>query len=225
MGGLAIDLVLKNPRLLERLRRKTLNYQGWQVLIPVTKVVDGIPREIGEERIFQIKVDFDRLRSMLKGRPFLSDPRFPEKEALFGLAAAYRRADVTLDRVEGFTEQEEPLAGRGKPETLPSKTQTTIGWLPRHPEHAVGTDAPEERSDLTDNQDVWSLPHVISLPDFNAKPLNGEDLTGIKVKYEVQVEVGVWDPELKAYPVVIGGTTAAVKAYVRHLRSTWPVRA
>jgi len=67
---------------------------------------------------------------------------------------------------------------------------------------------------------------TVELPDFNLRPLNGEETSDILSRYGVHVKVlGPRDPHIAAYPIIVAGNFKNVATYVRHLRSTWPTEA
>jgi hypothetical protein len=62
-GTLAIDLVLKNERLVDRLERETRSFVSWQMVAAVEKIVGGVPLELGEIRIREVTgAAFESLR-------------------------------------------------------------------------------------------------------------------------------------------------------------------
>jgi hypothetical protein len=98
----AIDLLLADPKLLSLLIKKTQHLEGFQVLIPVTKIAEGRAIELGEPLIFDIDARLlERLRKSLCGRPHFSDPRDERYSAFLGLMASSldrRKSDVTLGK-------------------------------------------------------------------------------------------------------------------------------
>lgn len=66
-GALALDNILQDWRLMENIMKRTKGFVGWQALIPV-KVVDERPVGFEEAKIFQIRVDFDKLREVMSAR-------------------------------------------------------------------------------------------------------------------------------------------------------------
>ena len=87
-GLRAIDLVLQDPELLERILKGVRGFTGWQALVEVR--VDPNkgehPVALGDLNVFEIRADFDKLTKLLLGRPFFSDPTTPGLEGHQGLS-------------------------------------------------------------------------------------------------------------------------------------------
>jgi len=101
-GMFAIDLLLGDPKLLSLLIKKTQHLEGFQVLIPVTKIAEGRAKELGEPLIFDIDARLlERLRRSLYGKPHFSDPRYEQYSTFLGLMASSldrRKLDGTLGK-------------------------------------------------------------------------------------------------------------------------------
>ncbi len=66
-GTRATDLLLQDWQLIENINKRTKTYSGWQALIPVN-VIGEEPIGLGVPEIFQIPVDFSRLREAVRAR-------------------------------------------------------------------------------------------------------------------------------------------------------------
>lgn len=80
-GAMAIDLLLQDWRLMERILKATKDYAGWQALIPVG-IANDQPIRLEEPTIFQLSIDFEKLRDVVIKRNLFgssTDKRLPKK--------------------------------------------------------------------------------------------------------------------------------------------------
>jgi len=69
---------------------------------------------------------------------------------------------------------------------------------------------------------VDNAPRAIeTTPDFNTKPLNGEDPDDIRKTFGVEVRI-LGKRDTPPHSISIHGPNAAVCRYERHLMQTWP---
>jgi hypothetical protein len=158
-GMLATDFVLQNPRLLHRLIRQTQNLDGWQALIPVVKVVDGQPKELGEPEVFSINGRLlERLRKFLCGKPHFSNPNDGNFSAFSGLiASSLPRSAATRLSYEsasaGIPPREQTTAARPSGDREPTRFESNQTQSPT----VVGMDEIERLGEEIYNR----LPHEL----------------------------------------------------------------
>ncbi len=80
VGTRAIHQVLRNPGMMDRLRKETIGMPAWQALIHVNEIDKErqLPIRVGECRVWGINhVDFDKIHEVVKDECFWVDPNDP----------------------------------------------------------------------------------------------------------------------------------------------------
>lgn len=71
-GTRAIDFILRNEKLLQRIERETRSLVGWQTFVEVKSIDTEIPVGLGDLKVREIKgLDFDSIRHFIRSRLFL----------------------------------------------------------------------------------------------------------------------------------------------------------
>ena len=232
-GTQAIDIVLRDARLLEGLLRKTSDLPAWQALIPVTVGSHG-PTAVGEYRVFEVVYDVERLNQTLANRPFLTNA---DSLGLMSVLPSTDRLAMQPKVVSrSFNASEDTLAGgtaqsglaRGPLDAIPQTADSRM----KSSEKAKDLDvlpawvrdrlSPSNAAPITGRRRQLAGITTIQTPDFNQTPLNGEQPRDIKKRFGVDVRVlRTSGPVTGSHSVWVSGKDDQVQTYLDHLLSTW----
>jgi hypothetical protein len=139
-GTRAVDLVLKNERLLERLRRETRGLAAWQSIIEVQSDDQELPISIGDHRSFEINLNQVSKGYDLRNRLFLSAADIHQLLGMSPPSGPINVSDpyaTSMENVEWLDDHRLPK-GEGRGKTIPGDRRLTRSDPP----------TPERRADL-----------------------------------------------------------------------------
>jgi hypothetical protein len=183
-GTRAIDLVLRNRSLIEKLLKETKGFDGWQILIAVPSQEKEIPLELGTEDVQRIHFDFDKLRKEVAGSPLFSDPREEITSAYLGLLA---RQDVAkIQQLLTITKEWEPSF----PEDMAVPERALLGSpvsgahsAPNKRELAMSENAKSPTDDQKDSEVSKRLPSFAEIDQYLAS-IKGKEKQAITAEHE-----------------------------------------
>jgi hypothetical protein len=231
-GTEAIDFVLRDARLLEKLARQTNDLPAWQALIPVT-VGDQGPTSVGDCTIFELSYDFARLGKLLETTPFLSDseqtafvPAWPATSGLQPEVAkqSFNRLESTLSNGAARTGSSSGSAPAVPPTadtsmSKPDRASELLKDLPEWVRQRLSAEGVQRAAARTRHLGRTA---TVQMPDFNETPLNGEHPSDIRERFGVEVRIlRANGPTTGTHSIFVSGQDEQVQRYLDHLTSTW----